>query len=244
MIEDKKIVICTLCFCTRLTLYHMQEIASIFIDEAGQARENETVIPFTLNNTSHIVLSGDPLQLGPVVKSELAKTIMGTSLLERLMNSKLYRNSNTNVVVQLINNYRSHREIIGIANSLYYGNKLKSFGYQDKSLQQLWTRFAPEKFSPIIFIDVAGKEAREKLSKSLSNEIEIEMVLSKVRELLKIGLSQEKIGIITPLSIQSRKIEANLKEMNLSKIEVGTTEQYQGREKEIVIFSAVRSKKF
>lgn len=55
----------------------------IFIDEAGQAMEPETMIPFGLVNfnervRTQIVLSGDPKQLGPVIKSKIAEKILGT----------------------------------------------------------------------------------------------------------------------------------------------------------------------
>lgn len=49
----------------------------IFIDEAGHACEPETVIPIGLLNTEpgkwgQLVLAGDPQQLGPIIRSDLA----------------------------------------------------------------------------------------------------------------------------------------------------------------------------
>ena len=82
LIDDKKIIICTLCYCARLTLYKVEKISYVFIDEAGQARETETLIPLTLEGDCHITLAGDPQQLGPVVKSHLAKKILNTLCLE------------------------------------------------------------------------------------------------------------------------------------------------------------------
>ena len=52
----------------------------IFIDEAGHATEPETVIPLSglldvnMKNGGQVVLAGDPKQLGPIIRSSLAKT--------------------------------------------------------------------------------------------------------------------------------------------------------------------------
>lgn len=54
----------------------------IFIDEASQATEPETWIPLSLlvrssQTSTQVVLSGDPKQLGPVVKSKLVQRLLG-----------------------------------------------------------------------------------------------------------------------------------------------------------------------
>ncbi|KAM3870151.1 RNA helicase Mov10l1-like [Diretmus argenteus] len=65
----------------------------VFLDEAGQATEPESLIPISLisERDGQIVLAGDPCQLGPVVKSKLASAFgLGVSFLERLMANPLY----------------------------------------------------------------------------------------------------------------------------------------------------------
>ena len=65
----------------------------IFVDEAGQATEAEVMIPIRacLGETSRVILSGDPKQLGPIVRSPIARQLgMGKSYLERLMENPLY----------------------------------------------------------------------------------------------------------------------------------------------------------
>lgn len=65
----------------------------VFVDEAGQASEPEVLIaikPLTQDNT-RIILSGDPKQLGPVIRSSIAREFgMEKSYLERLMELPLY----------------------------------------------------------------------------------------------------------------------------------------------------------
>jgi len=65
----------------------------IFIDEAGQATEPELMIPIKtmLSPTTNVVLAGDNQQLGPIVRSGLAKKHgLGLSYLARLMSREVY----------------------------------------------------------------------------------------------------------------------------------------------------------
>ena len=79
--------------------------------------EPECLIPISVAPRSKVVLAGDPKQLGAVVKSPLAKSFgLDVSLMERLMNNKMYMKSvglygdhggyNPKLVTKLINNYR------------------------------------------------------------------------------------------------------------------------------------------
>ena len=56
-------------------------------DEAAQATEPMTIVPFQLTDArSHVVLLGDHMQLAPTVKSKKAEWDgLGTSLFERLI---------------------------------------------------------------------------------------------------------------------------------------------------------------
>lgn len=65
----------------------------IFIDEAGQATEPEAFIGIRMlvGEKTNVILSGDPLQLGPIVRSNVARAFgLEVSYLERLMKSDVY----------------------------------------------------------------------------------------------------------------------------------------------------------
>jgi helicase MOV-10 len=65
----------------------------IFVDEAGQAAEPEVMIPIkTLaNSDTNIILSGDPKQLGPIIRSNIARELgLSKSYLDRLMERDIY----------------------------------------------------------------------------------------------------------------------------------------------------------
>jgi helicase MOV-10 len=65
----------------------------VFVDEAGQACEPEALIAIkTLaNENTNLILSGDPKQLGPIIRSDVALQFkFGASLLDRLTELSLY----------------------------------------------------------------------------------------------------------------------------------------------------------
>lgn len=65
----------------------------IFIDEAGQATEPEAFVSIKLmaDPKTNIILSGDPKQLGPLIRSGVARNLgFETSYLERLMERDAY----------------------------------------------------------------------------------------------------------------------------------------------------------
>ena len=86
----------------------------VFIDEAGQATEPETAIALggVMAEGGHLVMAGDPYQLGPIVRSSIAhKHGLATSLLERLMSSPPYTNRDSGgfdkrCVMKLVRNFR------------------------------------------------------------------------------------------------------------------------------------------
>ena len=65
----------------------------IFVDEAGHATEPEVMIAIKTiaDLNTNIVLSGDPKQLGPIIRSAVARDLqLDISYLERLMNREIY----------------------------------------------------------------------------------------------------------------------------------------------------------
>lgn len=67
----------------------------IFIDEAGQATEPEAMIAIKTmaDDATNIILSGDPKQLGPIVRSGVARRLgLEKSYIERLMERDVYDN--------------------------------------------------------------------------------------------------------------------------------------------------------
>lgn len=65
----------------------------VFVDEAGQATEPEVMVPIrtSIGPNTNVIVSGDVKQLGPIVRSSLARELgLGKSYLERLMDTEAY----------------------------------------------------------------------------------------------------------------------------------------------------------
>ena len=92
--------------------------------------------------------------------------------------------------------------------------------------------------SSIKFVPRAGRKKQNR-SKALVNEVEVELVKLISRGLLKCGIEEKDIGVISPYRSQLKLLKRMLK--NVKDIEVNTVDQYQGRDKSCIIFSLVRS---
>ncbi|XP_049929226.1 RNA helicase Mov10l1 [Epinephelus moara] len=223
----------------------------VFLDEAGQATEPESLIPmsFVSERDGQIVLAGDPCQLGPIVKSKLAAAFgLGVSLLERLMANPLYSRHewgyNPKLVTKLIYNYRSHEALITLPSKLFYKNEL-CFKAQRAVVESLcqWTSL-PKKGFPLLFHGVRGTEMREGNNPSWFNPMEAVQIMLYSCQLAKKlynPVDVSDIGIIAPYKKQCEKIRVLLGKVGLSDIKVGTVEEFQGQEFLVIIMSTVRS---
>uniref|UniRef100_A0A3Q1ETR1 RNA helicase n=1 Tax=Acanthochromis polyacanthus TaxID=80966 RepID=A0A3Q1ETR1_9TELE len=223
----------------------------LFLDEAGQATEPESLIPisFVSERDGQIVLAGDPCQLGPIVKSKLADAFgLGVSLLERLMANSLYSRQdwgyNPKLVTKLIYNYRSHEALLTLPSKLFYQGELhfKASKAIVESLCQ-WKNL-PKKSFPLLFHGVRGTEMREGSNPSWFNPVEAVQVMLYCCQLAKKlynPVDASDIGIIAPYRKQCEKIRVLLGKVGLSDIKVGSVEEFQGQEYLVIILSTVRS---
>lgn len=223
-------------------------ITHLFIDEAAQASEPAALIPISslLANNGQLVLAGDPHQLGPVVISFKANKIgLGTSLMERLQGLPMYSHeqSNPNYVVMLRNNFRSDKEIIDIPDKLFYNGQLRALAKEDPlSTVDI---FGEKSHSyATVFHGVLSKEQRVGKSPSYFNALECDVVRKYVVALVqKHKVAVEDIGIVTPYIRQVYAVKKMLRDekKGYDKLEVGTVEAYQGKEKRVIIISTVRA---
>ena len=112
-----------------------------------------------------------------------------------------------------------------------------------------------------MFIDTAGADYDEELEPdgaSRRNPAEGRLVFEKVRQLLEAGVSGDDIAVIAPYAAQIRwlrqhaadfaaKLEpveidnSNVDAFEINSLEIDTVDGFQGREKEAVVISLVRS---
>ncbi|KAJ1298699.1 hypothetical protein BS78_01G473800 [Paspalum vaginatum] len=216
----------------------------IFLDEAGQASEPEAMVPLSglCGRDTVVVLAGDPMQLGPVVYCKQAeKDGLGISYLQRLFDFDQYQTGNPNYITKLVRNYRCHPAILELPSELFYGSELIACK-EDKVSCAYDCIGLPNKSFPVLFIGIQGCDEREGNNPSWFNRIEVSKVVSIIRNLTRGGdVDESDIGVITPYRQQVEKIKKALEAFEMADLKVGSVEQFQGQEREVIIISTVRS---
>lgn len=217
----------------------------IFLDEAGQASEPETMVPLSnlCSRKTAVVLAGDPMQLGPVIYSKDAEIYgLGKSYLERLFEFDFYGKNNQNYVIKLVRNYRCHPEILYLPSQLFYQGELIPCKDDDTRTSRDWVDLIPNEDFPVFFFGIQGLDEREGSNPSWFNRIEASKTAEIIKDLTEMrGLGDEEIGVITPYRQQVVKIKKALEGIGRSNIQVGSVEQFQGQERQVIIVSTVRS---
>ena len=103
----------------------------------------------------------------------------------------------------------------------------------------------------IVWISTSNCKRKFEKNKDLSyeNKLEIEILLKQLKKFdQEKNISEYTIGVITPYSAQRRYLQRevnklNFNNINKSNVEINTVDAFQGSEKDIIIYSNVRSNK-
>ncbi|MCC3145037.1 IGHMBP2 family helicase [Halanaerobium sp. Z-7514] len=215
------------------------------IDEATQATQPAALIPYFKADKS--ILLGDHKQLPPtVINQKAAGEGLAKSLFEKL--SELHGDD---ALSSLIIQYRMNRKIMGFSSLNFYNDSLRAdpsvadadlsdLGINPQS-EKCFTEKALKAEFPMVFLDTIDMEAAErslKASSSYDNPVEAEIVLDILDRAVMLSMDEHHIAVITPYKDQ---VDLLNQHNNLAEIEIDTVDAFQGREKEMIVFSAVRS---
>ncbi|KAK1259687.1 hypothetical protein QJS04_geneDACA010290 [Acorus gramineus] len=212
----------------------------VIIDEAAQALEVACWI--ALLKGSRCILAGDHLQLPPTIQSvEAEKKGLGRTLFERL--ADLYENK---VMEMLTVQYRMHELIMNWSSKELYDSKIEAHasvaGHMLYDIEGVQKSSSTE--PTLVLIDIAGCDMEEKKDEedSTMNEGEAAVAIAHAKRLVEGGVRPSDIGIITPYAAQVVLLRImRSKDDKLKEIEISTVDGFQGREKEAIIISMVRS---
>jgi senataxin len=216
------------------------EFETVIIDEAAQSIELSALIPLKYG-CSKCILVGDPKQLPPTVLSrEAARFQYEQSLFVRMQ-------ANYQKDVHLLDTqYRMHPEISLFPSKSFYDGKLLDGDNMAAIRAQPWHQ--SEILGPYRFFDVQGTQQSAPRGHSLVNIAEIEVALRLYERLTTDCRGYDfkgKVGIITPYKSQLRELRLRFAgqygDSILTKVEFNTTDAFQGRESEVIIFSCVRA---
>jgi len=238
VLKNAQVVCCT-CIGSGGDILDNMTFERVMVDEATQATEPAVLVPLT-RGCRQLVLVGDHCQLPPTVLSTRAEEEgLGVPLFSRMVACGV-------PPFMLDTQYRMHPSISMFPSDLFYGGKLND-GVSPPERRPLQGFPWPREEFPVAFIPVDdGEEIDDGVSKL--NEKEAAAACDAVVALLNGGqCTVSDIAVVTPYAAQVRLIRRGLREL-LPKgppfVEVSSTDGFQGREKEAVIFSAVRSNSY
>jgi len=214
----------------------------VVIDEACQCTEADAWIPAL--RADRLVLAGDPCQLPPTILSQDAERAgFAISLPERL----IFDTPETADAARLLTvQYRMHEDIMTFSSLQFYEGRLSADPSVAKHLLVDLDAVTEDEQTKCAmhFIDTSGAlydEVRDEDTASTANPDEARLAAKKAADLINLGLTPNKVVIITPYNAQVLAVRNELANRNLEEVEVGTIDGFQGRENEAVIISLVRS---
>ena len=233
-------VICCTCIGSGGDILDNMTFERVLVDEATQATEPAVLVPLT-RGCRQLVLVGDHCQLPPTVLSTRAEEEgLGVPLFSRMVACGV-------PPFMLDTQYRMHPGIAMFPSDLFYGGKLRN-GVSPPERRPLAGFPWPREEFPVAFVPVnQGIEMDDGVSKL--NEAEAAAACDAVAALLAGGqCGVSDIAVVTPYAAQARLIRRMTRQLSRNAgppyVEVSSTDGFQGREKEAVVFSAVRSNSY
>jgi hypothetical protein len=251
-------LVCGTCVGVARSHYEMDESVFdwVIVDEAGRASFTELCIPMRYGKK--IVLIGDEKQLPPQIDNEIVKYIeseqkvysrdeIKKSDFERIIRTG-YGRENT---YQLLEQYRMSGSIGDLCSTVFYDKLLanKANALEASNIIE----YQGHSLSGLAWIDTSclGEESYEEKGEATSfiNRTEANIIVEIVVSLLQYeGHRHATIGAICMYKDQVRLIEENINKVPVCRealkggqLEIGTVDSFQGRERDIVFLSLVRS---
>ncbi|KAL1592740.1 hypothetical protein SLS60_011156 [Paraconiothyrium brasiliense] len=190
-------------------------------------------------------------------KVDAVKPVASNMTLETTLFDRLLALHGPSIKRMLTTQYRMHEKIMQFPSTELYESKLiAADAVKHRLLRDLPYKVddSDDTREPIVFLDTQGGDFPEKtedeeikkggkgmsLGDSKSNEAEAALVKVHVNNLTEAGVKAEDIAVVTPYNAQLALLSGMLKEAYPG-IELGSVDGFQGREKEAVIVSLVRS---
>ncbi|KAJ1031856.1 hypothetical protein NDA13_002242 [Ustilago tritici] len=213
---------------------------TVLVDEATQAAEPEVMIPLVMG-CKQVVFVGDHLQLGPVIMNKkAARAGLSQSLFERLI---MLGNRPIRLQVQ----YRMHPCLSEFPSNMFYEGTLQNGVTAPERLRREVDFPWPVPWLPMFFFQNLGQEEISSSGTSFLNRTEASNVEKIVTRFFKAGVKPSQIGIVTPYEgqrsyiVNHMQLHGSLKKELYKQVEVASVDAFQGREKDYIILSCVRS---
>eukprot|EP00873_Tetraselmis_striata_P027611 jgi/Tetstr1/447875/TSEL_035184.t1 len=229
-------VVCATCSGAGSEMAKACAFPTVLLDEASQATEPSSLIPL-MKDAGQVALVGDHKQLPPTIVSREAETAgLNVSMFDRMVAAGVQP-------FMLDTQYRMHPGLACFPAKAFYQGLLKTGvkpGDRPPPAGFPW----PSPHVPIAFA-ACDTGWEERSGSSYTNSAEAGVVMQIVQGLLAAGeLGPGDIGVVTPYASQVRLLRQYLRVQRtpgVPHLEVSSVDAFQGREKEVIVFSAVRA---
>ncbi|KAI9922847.1 hypothetical protein PsorP6_002376 [Peronosclerospora sorghi] len=242
LLSKASIIACTLSKAGSGDLWGLKHgFDALIIDEAAQAVELSTLVPIR-ERVARVILVGDPKQLPATVKSVVAaKARYDRSLFERIAESGV---APSMLRVQ----YRMHPFLREFPSKRFYGGMLTDGPNLMERVQKVGPGiYAHTCFQPFLVYDVDSSR-EEDMNGSKYNRVEAAFCVSLCQHMFEtcaeVRTNKWSVGFVSPYKEQVRIIRQEVTRLKIPtsvSIEVNTVDGFQGREKDVIVFSCVRS---
>ncbi|GAA5968485.1 hypothetical protein JCM11641_007653 [Rhodosporidiobolus odoratus] len=238
-------IVATTCLGINEPIFTKRRFDVCIVDEASQVTLPTCLGP--LRFADKFILVGDHNQLPPLVRNMSArKGGLDVSLFKRLSDA------HPAAVVNLTHQYRMNEDIMLLSNTLVYDHQLQ-IGNEQVGQQRLvlpqpaqmetlepWVKEVVDPSRTVLFVDTDALPARESKKGSLiENELEALLVKETISALQTCGVAESDVAVITPYRQQIKLLHREL--VSFPGVEILTADRSQGRDKEVVLVSLVRS---
>ncbi|WZN58489.1 P-loop-containing nucleoside triphosphate hydrolase [Chloropicon roscoffensis] len=239
VLRESQIVFSTLTFADSTTIRSSRlSFDYIIVDEAAQAVEPTCLIPLVSFGFRKCFLVGDPAQLPATVLSKKATELeYRKSLFERLQ-------SCGHAPLMLTRQYRMHPEIREWPSKKFYHGKLVDAEGLEEALKRPWHQH--DGFGPYNFYDIKGGATQNE--NSWRNQFQADFAAEWLSCLLAKypnALRGSDVGVIgtykDQVDVLREKLRERLGEEFASEVEVLSVDAFQGREKDVIIWTTVRT---
>ena len=221
----------------------------VVIDEAARANPLDLFIPMSMGKK--VILVGDHKQLPHMLEPDVLKVILSDpkfnglpeiekSLFERLFS--MFSKGQTPKAVLLTDQFRMHPDICAFVSDVFYDGQLRT-----SPKVAIESKASPKEINngqALTFVNIPIARGAETPGASKSRRVEAEAICADVKHILSVDPSAS-VGIITfyaaQVTIIRQMLDMSLNNEQLSHVEVGTVDAFQGKEFDYVLLSCVRS---
>jgi len=222
----------------------------VIVDEAGRATPPETLVPLVRGR--RFLLVGDQKQLPPILDEAAVEAVakrfegggrdLGQSLFEELFNVVP-----PELRLTLTKQYRMHPDIGGLVADCFYSEQLEHGVDPAERPLGVMLLGAPLKWSDTSRLDAEEQQVGTSYRNPTEAALVVKHLRSMERQAVKLALTKKvTVGVLTGYLPQQDLLLSRLRSsgkdsFSLLDVQVHTVDAAQGKEFDIVVYSAVRS---